>query len=59
MGRLGTCVNVTNALILAWICAIWWGERHVFRTSLAACHWHQWEKWVRGGARLLCDCFAD
>jgi hypothetical protein len=39
-------LNVTNALILVWICVIWWGERLAFSRSVAACQWHQWEQWV-------------
>jgi hypothetical protein len=45
-GLLRRLLSVTNALILLWICVLWWGERVVFRNSLAACQWHQWEQWV-------------
>lgn len=47
-------LSVSNALILLWICLLWWGERLVFRNSLTACQWNQWEQWVS-----LLGCYKD
>lgn len=38
--------TVSNALIALWICTLWWGERTVFRDSVKACNWGNWERWV-------------
>lgn len=46
IGALRRILNVTNTLIFAWLCTIWWGERVVFKNSLDACRWHRWEQWV-------------
>lgn len=35
------------ALIVLWVIILWWGERSVFRDSIAACDWDKWERWVR------------
>ena len=45
-GLLGQILSITNVLILVWLCTIWWGESLVFKASLAACQWDQWEQWV-------------
>ncbi|RDK39610.1 hypothetical protein M752DRAFT_278102 [Aspergillus phoenicis ATCC 13157] len=37
--------TVSNALIALWICTLWWGERTVFRDSVKACNWGNWERW--------------
>ncbi|RAL04570.1 putative manganese ion homeostasis (Fr) [Aspergillus ibericus CBS 121593] len=37
--------TVSNALILFWICTLWWGERTVFQESVETCGWGNWEKW--------------
>ncbi|KAL4893227.1 hypothetical protein BDV59DRAFT_177770 [Aspergillus ambiguus] len=37
--------NIKNALILLWCFTLWWGERTVFRDTLATCAWGNWEKW--------------
>ncbi|KAL5357353.1 hypothetical protein BJX96DRAFT_11213 [Aspergillus floccosus] len=45
-GRVVRCIfNVKNALILLWCFTLWWGERTVFRDTLASCAWDNWEKW--------------
>ncbi len=46
LGFLKRLLNVTNALIIVWVCVLWWGERLIFSSSLAACQWQQWEQWV-------------
>lgn len=38
--------TIPNALIVLWICTLWWGERTVFRDSVESCVWSDWEKWV-------------
>ncbi|KAA6415346.1 MAG: manganese ion homeostasis (Fr) [Lasallia pustulata] len=37
--------KVPLALILLWVIVLWWGERSVFRYSIAACDWDTWERW--------------
>ena len=32
--------------ITTWILTLWWGERVVFRRSIAQCAWDRWETWV-------------
>src|SRR6266487_2874680 len=39
--------NLPHALILLWLVVLWWGERTVFRKTIEACEWHNWERWVR------------
>jgi len=34
------------ALVIIWILVLWWGERLVFRRSVARCRWENWEQWV-------------
>lgn len=38
--------TIANAIILLWILTLWWGERTVFRESIEACAWENWESWV-------------
>lgn len=55
VARVVRCIfSVKNALILLWCFTLWWGERTVFRDTLATCAWNNWEKWVSsdiGGMR--------
>jgi hypothetical protein len=39
-------VNLHNGLILVWALVLWWGEWAVFRRSMEACEWGNWESWV-------------
>ncbi len=39
-------LSLPNILILSWVLLLWWGERWVFRSSIANCLWSNWEKWV-------------
>lgn len=32
-------------LTLTWFLVLYWGERHVFHSSIQACDWSRWEKW--------------
>lgn len=43
---LQTLFTVRTALALLWGLTLWWGERTVFKESLEACNWSNWEKWV-------------
>ncbi|PYI09634.1 hypothetical protein BO78DRAFT_337254 [Aspergillus sclerotiicarbonarius CBS 121057] len=42
--------TISNALILFWICTLWWGERTVFQDSVKTCAWGNWEKWPQGAS---------
>lgn len=44
---LTNIAKVPVALIVLWVIILWWGERSVFRNSIAACEWDNWERWVR------------
>ncbi|KAJ5547452.1 hypothetical protein N7494_005037 [Penicillium frequentans] len=37
--------TIANAVILLWVLTLWWGERTVFRKSIEACAWENWESW--------------
>ena len=39
--------SLPNVLIILWLILLYWGEILVFRQSVAACHWSNWEQWVR------------
>ncbi|EXJ74160.1 uncharacterized protein A1O5_02454 [Cladophialophora psammophila CBS 110553] len=38
-------LSLPSALVLLWICLLWWGERYIFQQSVAQCLWRQWESW--------------
>jgi len=39
-------INVPNTLIAIWVLVLLWGERWVFQSSIKACDWKVWERWV-------------
>ena len=39
-------VTTVKALVLVWFVVLYWGERMVFKDSIAACRWKGWENWV-------------
>ncbi|OAG39403.1 hypothetical protein AYO21_06419 [Fonsecaea monophora] len=38
-------LSLPSALVLLWICVLFWGERYTFQQSVARCVWRQWESW--------------
>lgn len=40
-------LGIPLALIIVWWVVLWWGEEVVFRRSVEACAWRNWESWVR------------
>lgn len=44
--RLKDLLGIQLALIIVWWVVLWWGEEVVFRRSVEACAWGEWESWV-------------
>jgi hypothetical protein len=45
--RRYSAIDTTKALlVVVWLLVLWWGERLVFRNSISACRWENWEPWV-------------
>ncbi|MCJ1242881.1 hypothetical protein MMC30_000077 [Trapelia coarctata] len=42
---VGKLSRTKVALVIIWIFVLWWGERLVFRRSVAKCRWESWEQW--------------
>jgi hypothetical protein len=40
-------LTLGKALALLWFIVLYWGERSVFKSSVADCQWENWENWVR------------
>ncbi|KIW23196.1 uncharacterized protein PV07_11416 [Cladophialophora immunda] len=38
-------LSLPSALVLLWICVLFWGERYTFQQSVARCRWREWESW--------------
>lgn len=39
-------LTLPAAIFALWFFVLLWGERSVFHSSIDACKWDQWEKWV-------------
>jgi hypothetical protein len=39
-------VTAVRVLVLVWFVVLYWGERMVFKDSIDACRWQDWENWV-------------
>lgn len=39
-------LTLVKVLIVVWFVALYWGERMVFKDSIDACRWENWENWV-------------
>lgn len=39
-------VTLGRVLIVVWFIVLYWGERGVFKSSIDACRWENWEHWV-------------
>lgn len=39
-------INLPNLLVVLWILVLLWGEKWVFQSSIEACDWSRWERWV-------------
>lgn len=39
-------LSLPHLLILVWLLVLLWGERWVFESSIKACEWGRWERWV-------------
>jgi hypothetical protein len=39
-------LRLPTAIFALWFFVLLWGERRVFSSSIDACKWDQWEKWV-------------
>lgn len=39
-------LTLPTAIFVLWFFVLLWGERSTFSSSIAACKWDQWEKWV-------------
>ncbi|KAF2750692.1 hypothetical protein M011DRAFT_437083 [Sporormia fimetaria CBS 119925] len=37
--------SVSRVLVLLWVVMMYWGERTVFKNSIAECKWENWERW--------------
>ncbi len=46
-------LNIPNAFILFWVFFLLWGERWVFQSSINACQWDKWERWVSSQFSLI------
>ena len=40
-------LRLPTVIFALWFFVLIWGERRVFHSSINACKWDQWEKWVR------------
>lgn len=40
-------LSLPHLFAALWILLLLWGERWVFESSIAACEWNRWERWVR------------
>lgn len=38
--------SLTTALIIVWVCLLYWGEIWLFDTTIRECQWSNWERWV-------------
>ena len=52
-------LTLTNLLRLFWLVLVFWGERHVWSTSFAACDWDTWERWPAGATPHRLALLAD
>ena len=50
---------ISAALTLAWLYALYRGERSAYRRHIEACHWDQWEEWPREAAPHRAVLIAD
>ena len=39
-------LNLPHLFVAIWVVLLLWGERWVFQSSIEACSWDQWERWV-------------
>lgn len=39
-------LNLPNVFVVLWIFVLLWGEKWVFQSSIDACDWSKWERWV-------------
>lgn len=39
-------IYLPHILIVLWVFILLWGERWVFNSSVVACDWKKWERWV-------------
>jgi hypothetical protein len=39
-------LSLPHLLIAFWLLLLLWGERWVFQSSIKACEWGKWERWV-------------
>ena len=46
-GSIAHICTVTGVLVLIWAVVLYRGESRTFASSIAACDWSQWERWVR------------
>ena len=38
-------LSIPITLVFIWMVALWWGEQAIFRRSISACAWDNWESW--------------
>ncbi|KAF2278133.1 uncharacterized protein EI97DRAFT_414390 [Westerdykella ornata] len=43
--RWRSILSVGRILIVIWLVALYYGERGVFKSSVASCEWERWENW--------------
>ncbi|RDL33180.1 uncharacterized protein BP5553_08619 [Venustampulla echinocandica] len=39
-------LNLPHLLVAVWFLTLLWGERWVFQSSIEACDWRKWERWL-------------
>lgn len=39
-------LSLPHLLVVVWALVLLWGERWVFQSSIEACEWRKWERWV-------------
>ncbi|PVH76390.1 hypothetical protein DL98DRAFT_592285 [Cadophora sp. DSE1049] len=40
-------LSLPHLFVLAWVLALFWGERWVFQSSVESCGWGSWERWPK------------